>query len=87
MGAGRHDVECTLEQPQDDANEGDSTEWTRSSGIATRESRRWDIEHRICPALKSMGSEGFVPPKVIADDGTVIQIASLEKLYRIFERC
>ena len=37
----------------------------------------------VFPALKRR----LAPPRAFADDGTVIQIACLEQLYKIFERC
>ncbi|KAL6074310.1 DNA mismatch repair protein [Balamuthia mandrillaris] len=47
-----------------------------------RHSFEWRIEHVIFPALRS-----FLPPRKFCNDGTVIQIAQLENLYKIFERC
>ena len=46
-------------------------------------SRAWMIENLIFPALRTE----FTPPKKLGNDGTIVQIASLEKLYKIFERC
>jgi DNA mismatch repair protein MLH1 len=37
----------------------------------------------LLPAVKA----GVVPPRQWATDGTLLQLASLERLYRIFERC
>lgn len=47
------------------------------------ETREWTAEHVILPALRSV----MVPPRAFANDGTVIQVAALEKLYKVFERC
>jgi hypothetical protein len=47
------------------------------------EQRAFIIEHVIFPALRC----NFLPPRTFATDGTVIQVACLEKLYKIFERC
>ena len=46
-------------------------------------SRAWITENIILPALRT----DFTPPKKLGNDGTIVQIASLEKLYKVFERC
>ena len=47
------------------------------------ESWRWSVEHVIYPALRAT----LQPPKSISEDGTVLQIANLHELYKVFERC
>ena len=44
---------------------------------------RWCIEHSLFPACR----HSFSPPHTFLTDGTVTQVASLENLYKIFERC
>jgi len=41
------------------------------------------IEQSLFPTLRL----SFIPPKHFAHDGTITQVASLENLYKIFERC
>jgi len=41
------------------------------------------VEHVLFPAFK----ERFWPPKSFGLDGTVVQLTSTEKLYKVFERC
>nr|XP_057914248.1 DNA mismatch repair protein Mlh1 [Doryrhamphus excisus] len=43
----------------------------------------WNVEHVICKALRTLIS----PPKHYSEDGTVLQIANLPDLYKVFERC
>lgn len=45
--------------------------------------REWAIQHVLFPSLKLF----LKPPKEMASDGTFIQVASLENLFKIFERC
>ncbi|KAK7271393.1 hypothetical protein RJT34_27250 [Clitoria ternatea] len=45
--------------------------------------REWSIQHVLFPSMRLF----FKPPVSMATDGTFVQVASLEKLYRIFERC
>lgn len=45
--------------------------------------REWTIQHLLFPALKFF----LKPPIHMANDGTIVQVASLENLYKIFERC
>lgn len=49
------------------------------------EGRAWALEHVIFPSLRLF----LKPPRGRADraDGSVLQITTLEKLYRTFERC
>jgi DNA mismatch repair protein MLH1 len=45
--------------------------------------RSWTVEHVFFPAFR----QRFLPPKSAAEDGTIVRIASLDKLYKVFERC
>jgi DNA mismatch repair protein MLH1 len=45
----------------------------------------WWVPHVLFPAFRHRSS--FSPPASAATDGTVTQVASLENLYKIFERC
>eukprot|EP00249_Psilotum_nudum_P013294 c24267_g1_i1 orf=344-2536(-) len=45
--------------------------------------REWTIEHVLFPSMKLF----LKPAKYMATDGTAIQVACLENLYKIFERC
>ncbi|XP_074531346.1 DNA mismatch repair protein Mlh1 [Halichoeres trimaculatus] len=44
---------------------------------------RWTVEHVIFKALRSLLS----PPRSFSEDGSVLQIANLPDLYKVFERC
>eukprot|EP00064_Thunnus_orientalis_P005697 superscaffoldBa00000570_g5711 len=44
---------------------------------------RWKVEHVIFKAFRTL----FSPPKHLSEDGTVLQIANLPDLYKVFERC
>ncbi|XP_022159006.1 DNA mismatch repair protein MLH1 [Momordica charantia] len=45
--------------------------------------REWSIQHVLFPSMKLF----FKPPNSLAENGTLVRVASLEKLYKIFERC
>uniref|UniRef100_A0A672P766 DNA mismatch repair protein MLH1 n=1 Tax=Sinocyclocheilus grahami TaxID=75366 RepID=A0A672P766_SINGR len=44
---------------------------------------QWKVEHALFKALRTL----FSPPKHFSEDGSVLQIASLPELYKVFERC
>jgi len=44
---------------------------------------QWTVEHVLFPAFRT----GLVPPSRFAEDGTLLQIANLPDLYKVFERC
>ncbi|XP_078459880.1 DNA mismatch repair protein Mlh1 isoform X1 [Lampetra planeri] len=44
---------------------------------------KWTVEHSVFKALRSV----LLPPGQFAEDGTLLQIANLTDLYRVFERC
>ncbi|XP_030850458.1 DNA mismatch repair protein Mlh1 [Strongylocentrotus purpuratus] len=44
---------------------------------------KWTIEFVIFPALKST----LLPPKRFAGDASILQVANLPDLYKVFERC
>ena len=41
-----------------------------------------NVEQIVLPAMRN-----FLPPKELCNNGAVVQIACLEGLYKIFERC
>ncbi|EPS70656.1 hypothetical protein M569_04102, partial [Genlisea aurea] len=45
--------------------------------------REWSIQHVLFPSMRLF----LKPPTSMASNGTFIKVASLEKLYKIFERC
>uniref|UniRef100_A0A1B6KAB7 DNA mismatch repair protein MLH1 n=1 Tax=Graphocephala atropunctata TaxID=36148 RepID=A0A1B6KAB7_9HEMI len=54
-----------------------------SSADTNSEEWQWSVEHVIYPTLKA----SFLPPRKFAEDKTIVQIASLPELYKVFERC
>ncbi|XP_051946007.1 DNA mismatch repair protein Mlh1 [Xyrauchen texanus] len=44
---------------------------------------QWKVEHILFKALRTL----FSPPKHFSEDGSILQIASLPELYKVFERC
>ncbi|KAF6100185.1 mutL-like protein 1 [Phyllostomus discolor] len=44
---------------------------------------KWTVEHVVYKAFRSH----LLPPKHFTEDGTVLQLANLPDLYKVFERC
>ncbi|XP_038596811.1 DNA mismatch repair protein Mlh1 [Tachyglossus aculeatus] len=44
---------------------------------------KWTVEHVIYKAFRSH----LFPPKHLTEDGTILQLANLPDLYKVFERC
>ncbi|ELU13964.1 hypothetical protein CAPTEDRAFT_223290 [Capitella teleta] len=44
---------------------------------------RWSVEHTLFPAFRSL----LLPPSEMAADGSILQLANLPDLYKVFERC
>ena len=92
---------CTQHDPflLDSSEEGENTGSSSSSeskasaassssgainpALYKKEPWRWVMEHVIFPALKT----DFIPPRKMAEDGSILQIADLHELYKVFERC
>ena len=55
---------------------------SESAKQADQFSFKWMIEHTIFPAARS-----FVPSQSLASQRVVCEVACLENLYKIFERC
>lgn len=53
------------------------------SGTAVDTNWKWTSEHVLLAAVKST----LMPPAKFAQDGTILQIANLPDLYKVFERC
>lgn len=43
----------------------------------------WSLEHVLYPSLR----KSFQPPRKLLEDGTLLQIAHLPDMYKVFERC
>ena len=56
---------------------------TRRETLYKKQPWRWTVEHVIFPALRS----DLVAQKNMASDGSLLQIADLHDLYKVFERC
>jgi len=56
--------------------------WTPPTDDAS-EADSFQLEHALFPAIK----EQLLPDKAAAEDGTVLQVADLPDLYKVFERC
>lgn len=52
-------------------------------GPDKRKMWKWKVEHLLYPAFKS----SLCMPKQFEDDGTILKIADLKELYKVFERC
>ncbi|XP_060678880.1 DNA mismatch repair protein Mlh1 isoform X2 [Hemiscyllium ocellatum] len=44
---------------------------------------KWTIEHVVSKAFRTL----LLPPKHFAEDGSILQLANLPDLYKVFERC
>ena len=54
-----------------------------NSSLYKKQPWRWMVEHVIFPTLKT----DFIPLRKMAEDGSILQIADLHDLYKVFERC
>ena len=62
---------------------GDSDPPHSSDSVSTSPSWQWAVEHVVYPALRST----LLPPKSFSEDASLLQIANLHDLYKVFERC
>ncbi|ONK57686.1 uncharacterized protein A4U43_C09F3030 [Asparagus officinalis] len=67
----------------DDVGENDIDQELLAEAKAAWAQREWTIQHVLFPAMRLF----LKPPNAMATNGTFVQVASLEKLYKIFERC
>ncbi|XP_070566210.1 DNA mismatch repair protein Mlh1-like [Ptychodera flava] len=55
-----------------------------SSPVSSHQSDwKWTVEHVLYPAFKAV----LYPPSHFAEDASILQIANLPDLYKVFERC
>ena len=59
------------------------TQADKSAWQKTIQTYEWTIQHVLFPNVKTL----LYPPTSYASDGTFVQIAALENLYKVFERC
>ncbi|XP_004614636.2 DNA mismatch repair protein Mlh1 [Sorex araneus] len=50
---------------------------------STTDAWKWAVEHVVYKAFRSH----LLPPKHFTEDGTILQLANLPDLYKVFERC
>lgn len=53
------------------------------STLEVEKNEQWKQEHVIFPAVR----KNFLPPTSFVNNGAIVQIASLNDLYKVFERC
>lgn len=75
-------LECAAGVPSDTSN-CEPLAGVDNSSLYKDSSWQWVTEHVILPALRSKLS----PPCSLAQDGSILQIADLHELYKVFERC
>ncbi|XP_058194715.1 DNA mismatch repair protein MLH1 isoform X3 [Rhododendron vialii] len=75
--------EIPSKSTEDHAMEGDIDQELISEAETAWAQREWSIQHVLFPSMRLF----FKPPTSMATNGTFVQVASLEKLYKIFERC
>lgn len=51
--------------------------------LSSNHSWQWTVEHILFPTFRT----GLIPPSRFSEDGTLLQIANLPDLYKVFERC
>ncbi|KAI8526584.1 hypothetical protein RHMOL_Rhmol12G0007500 [Rhododendron molle] len=74
--------EIPCKSTEDHAMEGDIDQELISEAETAWAQREWSIQHVLFPSMRLF----FKPPTSMATNGTFVQVASLEKLYKIFER-
>lgn len=62
---------------------GTSADQNTSTSLYKKTEWQWTIEHVLLAALRSK----LIPPCSLAQNGSILQIASLHELYKVFERC
>ena len=60
-----------------------STSQSQAAASSSQPSWRWTVEHVIYPAFKAT----LLPSQDTAQDSSILQIANLHDLYKVFERC
>ncbi|XP_078072764.1 DNA mismatch repair protein Mlh1 [Mustelus asterias] len=55
----------------------------QSQELSTDKSWKWTVEHVVSKAFRTL----LLPPKHFTEDGSILQLANLPDLYKVFERC
>lgn len=51
--------------------------------VSEEKTWKWTVEHTLFSAFRNF----LFPPKTFAEDSSILQIANLPDLYKVFERC
>eukprot|EP00775_Hariotina_reticulata_P009980 gene9981-10135_t len=84
------DVDCQQNPDSNGTSNGKQVGMTSPPAVAgvmgphrDQQQREWLLRHVLMPAIKYM----YKPPRERARDGSVLLLTSMQKLYRVFERC
>lgn len=75
----------TIPIPAHDGATGDSNGESVDTydGGGKKRDWKWAVEHRLYPAFKAM----FHPPSRLEREISIVEVADLHQLYKVFERC
>ncbi|XP_052682179.1 DNA mismatch repair protein Mlh1-like [Crassostrea angulata] len=59
------------------------TEGSKDGEVSEEKTWKWTVEHTLFSAFRNF----LFPPKTFAEDSSILQIANLPDLYKVFERC
>jgi hypothetical protein len=71
------------ELSEEEGRQGQTGQQTEKTEAPIEPTLTWVTQHVLFPRLRN----AFHPHRALAKDGTVTQVANLENLYKIFERC
>ncbi|KAJ3127325.1 DNA mismatch repair protein [Nowakowskiella sp. JEL0407] len=71
-----------FEGPVEESDEDQTMDSMNQTDTAIEE-YKWTVQHLLFPTLKS----SFSAPQVLIENGSIVQVADLPELYKVFERC
>ncbi|EFC39127.1 predicted protein [Naegleria gruberi] len=72
-----------LEDESENDSQKSSQEANANSTLYSKQRMRWITEHLVFPSIKLL----FKPPESVVNDGSIVEVANLPELFKVFERC